>query len=344
MKMHATRLAVCAVLAAAGAAKAIDVTRPGDLIEASSANHPAGEAAPNVIDNTGDTKYLNFDVINTGFTVTPTGTGTVRYLTCITANDAPERDPTTYVLEGSDDGVNFTFISAGTLTPTINRFSIFSSATIDNANVYGMYRVTFPTVRGAANSMQIGEVQLATAVDITSPDDTVVITLPPGGFTAPAEGVANLFDNRLNTKMDVQNAVFGPTIVDITPLVGATVVTGFSLFSANDDVAFPGRTPRNVTIEGSNDGVVFTPIYSTGMTEATANYQDQEYEFANGTSYTQYRLIFDVPFSSTDLQIGDFQLYGFAPNQAPPINDECSNASTIAAGTTAGTTNLEHFL
>ncbi|MGE3108772.1 MAG: GC-type dockerin domain-anchored protein [Phycisphaerales bacterium] len=340
MKMHAAGSGVLALLLVAGSALAIDVTRPGDAIIPSSNNSPGAEGVTNAIDNTAATKYLNFDVVNTGFTVTPSGTGTVRYVTCITANDAPERDPTTYTLEGSNDGFTFDLISSGALTPSINRYSIFSSNAIPNASVYAMYRVIFPTVRGAANSMQIAEVQLATAVDITSPDDTVSITLPPGGTTAPGEGVASLFDNRLNTKLDVQNATGGPTIVDVTPLVGPTVITGFSFFSANDDVAFPGRTPQNVTIMGSNDGVVYDPLFSTGLTQAGADFEDQEYEFANATAYARYRIVFDIPYFSTDMQVGEFQLYGFAPNQAPPINDECANASVITAGSVSGTTNL----
>ena len=47
----------------------------------------------NVIDNQ-PTKYLNFDKLNTGFTVTPTVGGTlVTGLSLTSANDAPERDP-----------------------------------------------------------------------------------------------------------------------------------------------------------------------------------------------------------------------------------------------------------
>ena len=340
MKAYRQILAACAVIAACGTAWGIDVTRPGDPVIASSGNHPAGEPPEGAIDNSAGSKYLNFDELNTGFTVFPSGTGTVRYLTIITANDAPERDPTTYILEGSNDGVNFDIISTGALAPSTDRFHI-SSVEMVNTTVYTAYRVTFPTVRnpGSANSMQIGEVQLATAVDITGPDDTVVITFPPGGFTAPNEGVDKLFDNRVGTKLDVQLAS-GPTTVDITPLAGATVVNGFSIFGANDDTAFPGRTPQSVTIFGTNDGVNFTQLFDTPVTQTVINLFDQEFEFANSTPYTSYRIVFGLPAFDTDLQIGEFQLFGFAPNQAPPSNDECSNPRELAPGTVSGTTIL----
>ena len=55
------------------------------------------------------TKYLNFDQLNTGFTVTPAiGLSVVQCLTLTSANDAPERDPASYQLAGSYDGTNFT--------------------------------------------------------------------------------------------------------------------------------------------------------------------------------------------------------------------------------------------
>jgi hypothetical protein len=49
-----------------------DVTAPGDLVIPTSGNHPAGEPAPAAIDDNNNTKYLNFDKLNTGFVVAPT--------------------------------------------------------------------------------------------------------------------------------------------------------------------------------------------------------------------------------------------------------------------------------
>jgi len=82
-----------------------DVTRPGDPVVPSSANSPNGERAPNAIDNNPATKYLNFDKLNTGFTVTPsTGSSVVRGLLLTSANDEPPRNPTSFTLDGSNDG------------------------------------------------------------------------------------------------------------------------------------------------------------------------------------------------------------------------------------------------
>ena len=80
-----------------------DVTQPDEII-ATSGNSPGSEGVTNAIDNA-DTKYLNFDISNTGFTVFLVGLTIVNGISK-SANDAPDRDPITYLLEGTYDGEN----------------------------------------------------------------------------------------------------------------------------------------------------------------------------------------------------------------------------------------------
>src|SRR5258706_13055138 len=84
-----------------------DITQPGDPIVPTSNNSPGSEGVANAIDNQ-PTKYLNFDILNTGFTVIPrAGDTIVSGLTLTSANDALERDPSSYLLTRSYDGSNF---------------------------------------------------------------------------------------------------------------------------------------------------------------------------------------------------------------------------------------------
>src|SRR5688572_18285968 len=145
-------------------AQLADVTQPGDPIVGTSNNSPGSEGVANAIDNA-PTKYLNFDRLNTGFTVTPrVGLTVVQCLTLTSANDAPERDPSSYVLSGSYDGSNFVQIASGSVPsfgPTgTNRF--FKVVVLfENDTPYVSYRLVFPTVVGpGGNSMQISEVEL----------------------------------------------------------------------------------------------------------------------------------------------------------------------------------------
>jgi len=112
-----------------------------------------------VIDNA-DTKYLNFDITNTGFTVTPSvGLTEIIGMSLKSANDAPDRDPMTYVLEGSYDGENFTEISSGDVADFPTRFHT-NYIFFENTTPYLTYRLIFPTVDNSTCCMQIAEVEL----------------------------------------------------------------------------------------------------------------------------------------------------------------------------------------
>lgn len=138
-----------------------DITQPDDFIVPTSLNSPAGEDVAKAIDNTSQTKYLNFDKLDAGFTVTPAaGRTVVTGLRLTSANDSPDRDPTSYVLAGSDDGRGFVEIARGAVPEFNGRFAPVE-VTFTNATAYLHYRLLFPTVRepAVAVAMQIAEVE-----------------------------------------------------------------------------------------------------------------------------------------------------------------------------------------
>ena len=139
-----------------------NVLSKDDTIVATSANSPLGENAARAIDGAINSKYLNFDKVNTGFTVTPkAGASVISAMTIITANDAPERDPATWQILGSNDGTTFEAIASGSLAANPTRFNTTTLA-FSNTKSYTSYKVVFPTVVDAAkaNSMQVAEVAL----------------------------------------------------------------------------------------------------------------------------------------------------------------------------------------
>ncbi len=176
---------------AAVSAAMIDITRPGDPIQlingfnqgpdGDAGPPPAAEGVENAINDTGQ-KYLNFLDINSGFSVTPSGAGNNLPVTGIrfyTANDSEPRDPASFQLFGSNDGLDgpWTVIASGNLAlpadrnaggdavvipPTGNPAAFSQELLFDNGDVYTNYGVIFPTLKDAvaANSMQIGEVEL----------------------------------------------------------------------------------------------------------------------------------------------------------------------------------------
>ncbi len=135
-----------------------------------------GEDPMFAIDGVATTKYLNFGETNTGYIFTlASGTVTADGLSLSTGGDAPERDPATFSLYGSNTAVAST--TAGTtylltsFTPIVLNMALTLPAarntaaplvTFTNAAAYSTYLLVFPTVKDSAiaNSMQIGEARL----------------------------------------------------------------------------------------------------------------------------------------------------------------------------------------
>lgn len=127
-------------------------------------NSPGGEGAGNAFDGNVNTKYLNFDKKNAGVTVKLSQGRVVQKFTLTTANDFSGRDPTSYKLYGSNDGVNWTLIKQDSLSLSENRFWTSPEIVVNNTNAYVYYFILFPTTKSGdgcglnCDSMQISEV------------------------------------------------------------------------------------------------------------------------------------------------------------------------------------------
>jgi hypothetical protein len=127
-------------------------------------NSPGGEGAANAFDGNPNTKYLNFDKANAGVTVKLSQGRVVQKFTITTANDFSGRDPTSYKLYGSNDGVTWTLIKQDTLSLSESRYWTSPEIQTGNTTAYVYYFILFPTTKAGegcgqnCNSMQIGEV------------------------------------------------------------------------------------------------------------------------------------------------------------------------------------------
>jgi len=136
-------------------------------------NSPSNETAVNAFDGNPNTKYLNFDKQNAGVTVKLNQGRVVKKFTITTANDAVERDPASYKLYGSNDGVNWVLLSEGPLSLSDNRFTVSGEITVANTNAYIYYFIKFPSIKNnSGNSVQVSEVTYYYDLDdgITSTD------------------------------------------------------------------------------------------------------------------------------------------------------------------------------
>jgi hypothetical protein len=127
-------------------------------------NSPASEGAAKAFDGNPNTKYLNFDKKNAGVTVKLSQGRVVQKFTLTTANDFSGRDPTSYKLYGSNDGVNWVLIKQDTLSLSEQRFWTSPDIMVANTNPYVYYFILFPTTKSGdecglnCDSMQIAEV------------------------------------------------------------------------------------------------------------------------------------------------------------------------------------------
>jgi hypothetical protein len=206
-------------------------------------NSPAGEGANNAFDNNSGTKYLNFDKKNAGVTVQLNTGRVVTGFTVTTANDFSGRDPTSYKLYGSNDGVNWTLIKEDSITLSNNRFATSSVISVGNTAAYAYYFMLFPTTKAGegcglnCDSMQIAELTYyydanstitSTASSNTIVDPVAAASTPvySSGITASQQTrkTANLNENPLGHNAQI-NILGDDNIVNIQQIGGQHYVS-----------------------------------------------------------------------------------------------------------------------
>jgi hypothetical protein len=153
-----------------------DVTQPGDPISAFGASLFGDGAVAHAVDNDLGTKFgANLTTVGNpiGLVVTPAaGPTVVTAIRFYTANDAPERDPSDYKLEGSiNGGSSYTLIASNSMTLPAGRNSAgaldplvtnVKEVHFSNSTGYSTYRLSFSHLSGGPgqSSFQIGDVEL----------------------------------------------------------------------------------------------------------------------------------------------------------------------------------------
>ncbi len=90
-----------------------------------------------------------------------------------------------------------------------------------------------------------------------------------------------------------------------------TVVRRYALTSAND---FPGRDPKNWTLQGSKDGAKWDVLDTRNEQNFAARGQKQEYNFPNNIAYSYYRLNVGANHGDVNTQLADWDVAGVAAN------------------------------
>ena len=202
---------------------------------------------------------------------------------------------------------------------------------------YSSYRVTFDTLRDtlAANSMQIADVELfsgagGTGTSILAPGNTIFgIDLDDGVATSrfPAgENPSLAIDGNTGTKY--LNFGGGQTGFIVTPSVGASIVDGFTITTANDT---PSRDPVEYTLFGTNDSITsaensggtdenWVVIQSGTLTPPSGRFEEYgDVIVGNSELYTSYRFDVDSTGGDSLMQFSEIQFTGAIPEPSSAL-------------------------
>ncbi len=238
-------------------------------ITPTSYNSPAGEGATNAFDNNNSTKYLNFDKKNAGVTVKLSQGRVVQKFTVTTANDFSGRDPTSYKLYGSNDGVNWTLIKQDAISLSETRYWTSPEIQTGNTTAYVYYFMLFPTTKSGdgcglnCDSMQISEITYYYDLN-----DGVTSTDTGSGGTPSNPGTA------------------GSVCADCGPTVVSTSTSNVVSTSSSSTNTSSTTVSRPTTTGNYTDGFVGTTTVTTTTTTpvTTTTWSDGSTTTSNGTS------------------------------------------------------------
>ncbi len=333
---------VAGLVALASTAHAAPLFTPGDPVFAydtdsaggatggftySATNYPTpGETPAMAIDGNTTTKYLNFNKYCAGIIVTPATAAVAKSIVLTTGGDAPERDPTAYIILGTNGPItspdksngftdNWTFVAQGTVSLPATRNFTAPAINFTNTKSYSSYWIVFPTVKDSpvANSMQISEIQLypntgGTGTGIFAPGNPVVCT---GWNSSVANGeiVSRVIDGNAGTKylnFGENNSGFW-----VVPSTGKSIATSFQITTANDST---DRDPAGWTIHGMDSNGIWTQLATGTITLPTARGTAGDVvTFANTTACVAYRMTFTSVRNATaanSMQVAEVQFFG----------------------------------
>lgn len=156
------------------------VSDTNTAIEAPGADSPGAEGIANLIDGDINSKFLTF---TTGAEVIFTASKPYVLTNYVlgAANDAPERDPSQWILEGSNDKENWTLIDEQSGQSFANRFQKRNFELSEGDTEYKYFRFNFNNTSG--DIFQLAELELFVKADAPLTEFTVSSTTPaPGDY------------------------------------------------------------------------------------------------------------------------------------------------------------------
>ncbi|MFY1699773.1 ThuA domain-containing protein [Solwaraspora sp. WMMA2101] len=144
----------------------------------------------------------------------------------------------------------------------------------------------------------------------TLPPAETVTEASASGNNPPNETASHAFDRATGTKWLTRS----PTGWLAGELAEPTVVNRYALTSAND---FPGRDPRDWTLQGSNDGENWTDLDRRTGQSFPQRFLTRQFAFDNTDPYRHYRLNITANSGEPLTQLAELWLIGADAGAAP---------------------------
>ncbi|WP_434362380.1 glycoside hydrolase N-terminal domain-containing protein [Parasalinivibrio latis] len=279
------------------------------------------------------------------YTVTlPDGiTRPMRSYSLISANDASQRDPASWQLQGSNDSRNWTTLDTRSDQSFPQRHWAKTYQFINDA-AYSHYRLAMLPKSG--DQVQFAEVTMCEILcDVNDGNQGITAhnlmyqgtaeassQWSLGGQTADA-----LIDGDINTKWISSRGDNSPVITMLLPQAKAKAVRYYALTSGND---VPSRDPKSWTLEGSDNGRDWEVLDIRSNQSFDSRRQTRHFNITNAQPYSRYRLTLQSNGGDTFYQLTNIALCQLQCNEAE--NPRLKSALTIGATATADMQGPDH--
>ncbi|WP_268626317.1 basic secretory protein-like protein [Paenibacillus alvei] len=219
-----------------------------------------------------------------------------------TAEDEPGRDPKSWVLKGSNDGIVWDDLDTQQNQSFISRHQTKTYSFANTAAYKFVKFDNFANQYDDGGMLQLSEIKLFG--DDVQTFSTIKPTVTASGENAPDDIKANLVDGSSNTKWLTWNNTawlqfdFGEQVM----------IDGYALTSAKSYNNSPDADPRSWVLQGSNDSINWTDLDTKSDENFKLRHQRKHYLLNNNTNaYQYYRLNNIQNHSGYALQVSEVE-------------------------------------
>ncbi|MFT3870206.1 MAG: immunoglobulin domain-containing protein [Nibricoccus sp.] len=259
----------------------------------------AAEAVSMLFDGKTTTKWVD----NSAFTwvqLTFASPTTLEAYSLTSAADTPGRDPVSWTLSGSNDGVTWNVIDTRSAETWATRQLTRDFVLATTSAAYTQFRFNFNAL--SATVTQLAEIEMhgSTVVSAKLTPSTYSARGQAGGNYA----VAKLFDGSASTRWADYSAASWIKVGTSAP----TILRRYTLTSSSDSA---NSDPIAWTLYGSNDGTNWTVIETrTGQSWSSRKLKRDFTLTTASNKYVWFRFDFQVASGWTTTQLAEMELFG----------------------------------